>query len=1025
MFCGKANLSKFLRHYGFQVFSVDHKGTKGVPILQIDINVDDQRLLLEELLLQGNVLYIHFAPPCGTCSAARTIRLSRHRHGPRPLRSMTRPMGLDNLTPIQRQRVMLANRLYEWTVEMIFRLDPKVIWSVENPSSSLMWMTTPFQRLMKSALKIFGVSFHTCMYNAPRKKTTALWGNFEELKLLGRTCDEKHVHQPWGVVHQQGQMHFATAEECAYNDTLAAAWASVVWMHAQQKGIAKDAATLDEVTLATKQTQVTNKAMAGLLPRGRHILPLMPDFTKPKLFNITGNKVLQMMVPGKRVPDSCGLPLGSKLVSFVLEMKKGEGERAQRLNNAEGVSGGIASSTVQDARDFVPTTLQDDHGLYNFARIGIPSEPMEFLNKAIHLKHPILQSGLMSGAMTDAFEVNSDPLRLRKTRLQNFAKMVSRAKSLEDEERVLHGAMPRHLQMVLKGKRVLLFEDLLQQISYPDTSIAREIGKGFPLYGWLPVSNIFPSSIRMPIIHASSLEGMANVFSKRTMYAVKSSGDNLQDEALWEATLQEVEAGYLEGPFEMSALPAGCIVSPRFGLAQKNKLRPIDNMSASGINSAVGLPEKLQVEGVDEAVAVIRAWMMHAGSGCCLLGKTYDLRKAYRQIGIAEKHLSASWIGVWSPTVSRPMAFAMKSMPFGATASVQAFLRISVALKTLGTMLFRFVWTSYYDDFIVVCKQGDEANTDRMVRQFFTTLGWELSSDAEKDRPFHSSFSALGVQFDLSACGEGRLRVSNTESRREELTGCINGIMAAQKLTMVEATSLRSRLLFAESQIFGRIAKQALKVIGGVGLGIADMTPLSPEVVKSLEWMRDRVLCGPPREITVRARNTYHVFLDGACTPRDELNEWSGTSIGGVLCDNGGNILRFFGEVLSNDITSRWSEGVREQLVYEAEVLPYSVALNVWREHLCDSCLFVYIDNEASRFSWIAGSADRSLVQKMIHRALCLEADILTYPYFNRVPSHSNLADDPSRGKFDFLMSHGGVRDRISEHDLLVLSECR
>ena len=54
-----------------------------------------------------------------------------------------------------------------------------------------------------------------------------------------------------------------------------------------------------------------------------------------------------------------------------------------------------------------------------------------------------------------------------------------------------------------------------------------------------------------------------------------------------------------------------------------------DNMSASGSNAAVGLPEKLQVEGVDEAVAVIRAWMMHAGGGCELLGKTYDLRKAY------------------------------------------------------------------------------------------------------------------------------------------------------------------------------------------------------------------------------------------------------------------------------------------------------------------------------------------------------------------------------------------------------------
>ena len=528
----------------------------------------------------------------------------------------------------------------------------------------------------------------------------------------------------------------------------------------------------------------------------------------------------------------------------------------------------------------------------------------------------------------------------------------------------------------------------------------------------------------MPVLHVSSLESMAHVFSRRTLSAVKSSGDKMHDEALWAATLQEVEAGYLEGPYEVSQLPSGSIISPRFGLAQKNKLRPIDNMSASGINSAVGLPEKLQVEGVDEAISVIRAWMMRMGSGCHLLGKTYDLRKAYRQIGIAKKHLSSAWIAAWNPATSRPMVFAMKSMPFGATASVQAFLRLSVALKTLGTMLFHFVWTSYYDDFIVVCKKGDEENTDRMVRQFFSTLGWELSSDAEKDRPFDSSFSALGVRFDLGACGDGRLLVSNTEGRREELTSCMSDILESQKLTVVEATSLRSRLLFAESQIFGRMAKQSLKVIGGVGLGLSDMSPLSPEVVQSLEWMRDRVLKGPPREINIMGRDTCRIFLDGACTPKDNSVAWSGTSIGGVLCDNSGNILRFFGEVLPDSITSRWSEGIREQLVYEAEVLPYSVALSLWQDYIRDSCLFVYIYNEASRFSWIAGTADRSLVQKMIHRALCLEADISTYPYFNRVPSHSNLADDPSRGKFDTLLSLGGVRDRIPLCDLLLLSEC-
>lgn len=899
---------------------------------------------------------------------------------------------------------------------MILKLqNNNVMWTVENPASSLMWMTDPFQRLMQACNNLHAVSFHTCMYDAPRKKTTALWGNFEELKLLARTCDDKHTHLAWGVSQQNGKPEFATAEECAYNDVLSAAWASVVWLHAQARGVKSEASTFDEVELATKQTQITNKAMSGLLPRGRHILPLMPDFMQPQIFDISKCKSLQNLVPGTRLPDSCGLPLGSKLICYVLEISNGDRVGAHILD--KGTTRAPDPSTA-------PSPLKDCNGLCNFAKVGIPREPLEFLQKAIKLRHPTLQSGLMSGAMLEAFEVNGDNLQLRKARLKAFAAMLALAKKLEDDELEQHSAMPQHLQMVLRGKRTLLFEQLLQQISYPDVSVASEMRSGYPLYGWLPVSSVFPSSVRAPAIHTSALEGMAPIFSKRTLAAVKSSGDAAQDDALWEATMEEVAAGYFQGPYDVSSLPVGSIISPRFGLAQRNKLRPIDNMSASGINAAVGLPEKLQVEGVDEAVAVIRAWMMHSGGGCELLGKTYDLRKAYRQIGISESQLHAAWIAVWCPKESTRKAFAMKSMPFGATASVQAFLRLSVALKTLGTMLFHFVWTSYYDDFIVICRKGDEDNTDRLVRQFFSVLGWELSSDADKDKPFGVTFAALGVKFDLSACAAGRLLVCNTDSRREELSARITGILESQHLSVVEAMSLRSRLLFAESQIFGRMAKQSLKTIGAVGLGLSDMEPLSSEVVQSLTWLRDRILQGPPREIDTAARPTLHLFLDGACTPKDEQGTWSGTSIGGVLCDNDGNILRFFGEVLSDEITRCWSGGSREQLVYEAEVLPYAVALHVWRSHLDGCCLFVYIDNEASRFSWIAGTADREIVQRMIHHALCLESNLGLYPYFNRVPSHSNLADDPSRGKFDFLMSLGGVRDDVSQDVLLQLSQC-
>ena len=96
VFCGRANLSKRLRTRRFQVISVDHVAAKGVPIFRVDITNDKQRKVLEMLLNLDCILYVHFAPPCGTASAARDIQ-----PGPPPLRSLLFPMGLPGLNFIQ------------------------------------------------------------------------------------------------------------------------------------------------------------------------------------------------------------------------------------------------------------------------------------------------------------------------------------------------------------------------------------------------------------------------------------------------------------------------------------------------------------------------------------------------------------------------------------------------------------------------------------------------------------------------------------------------------------------------------------------------------------------------------------------------------------------------------------------------------------------------------------------------------------------------------------------------------------
>ena len=84
----------------------------------------------------------------------------------------------------------------------------------------------------------------------------------------------------------------------------------------------------------------------------------------------------------------------------------------------------------------------------------------------------------------------------------------------------------------------------------------------------------------------------------------------------------------------------------------------------------------------------------------------------------------------------------MDSMPFGATASVGAFLRLSQALKCLGIARAALVWSSFYDDFVCVCPAPAAAQVDRMVRLFFQALGWHLSTDEAKDHAFSERFSS-------------------------------------------------------------------------------------------------------------------------------------------------------------------------------------------------------------------------------------------------------------------------------------------
>jgi len=62
--------------------------------------------------------------------------------------------------------------------------------------------------------------------------------------------------------------------------------------------------------------------------------------------------------------------------------------------------------------------------------------------------------------------------------------------------------------------------------------------------------------MRPLVLHVDTLTRMSSAsFSARTVSAMKPSGDSELDRLLWEATMDEVEAGFLSGPYPVEHLP--------------------------------------------------------------------------------------------------------------------------------------------------------------------------------------------------------------------------------------------------------------------------------------------------------------------------------------------------------------------------------------------------------------------------------------------------------------------------------------
>ena len=986
IFCGSARVTACLKMIGLtSSFGVDHIKGKAVSTCKVaDLTTQEGQQLLLTWLDAPNVEGVFLAPPCGTCSLARNIILrdskGRPLPGPVPLRSHLHPEGLLNLSPKNRKRVSPANTLYEFLGKVIRIADSKgLIIVVENPRSSLFWLTKWWK---SKGVKLTYTAHQACAYGSERPKWTVLAHNRHHFCKICKSCPgvgKNHVHKPWGVINTQDSSHFATSEETAYPLPLAGAIATAFAKSLMDKGWQPPVDSLDldwnSVSFAKIRASVGDQPKASKLP------PIVREHKYILLIKGPQESLNQVPIkPRERlkkpwvVPHDCDSP--SESVPPEAQLL-----RLSPLRSKGGIHEVDSSHIYEQAW-------------------GVPFTPDEFVKEAYVSGHPRNLKNLLPSPLEHAISLNINlpPGDLVSLRAAWFKKWIVRIEELESDERSLKASMPEHLRKILSPKRLLVFREMLAELDYPDLGVFDEIACGTGLAGSVPDSGLFEKVFRPCEITEEQLRSGAEHNRKSIFYSCRGSGDQDVDKVVYEKTIEEVNSGWLRGPFEISSLPSDAIINRRFGLKQPNKVRLIDDFSGSLVNSTVQSFESPKPHSTDVIASVVLSLLSCRDKN--FVGRAYDLKSAYRQLGVRQDSLWASFIVVFNPMKKAPEVYQMLAVPFGASRAVYSFLRVSHSIWWLGCMALGLVWSNFYDDFITFSTDELTSNTDQTVDLFFKSLGWKYATDGDKSSEFSTKFSALGIEVDLTNFSQGFVEFKNTSKRVLELCGYIDRALTDGELKLLDSQKLRGRMQFADGQLFGRLGRLCLRAVtehaySGKG------PKIQTGCIQALQRFKDFLQHSPPRRIQRSSHKTWLVFTDACYEPTSTT--WR-CGIGGVIVSPDGTPYQAFSLSLSETQIETLGGSKKDTIIFEAELLAVVVAMGLWGSLIQCSPTIFFIDNNAVRDVSISGSGRSPVACCLIEELLQFESDSAIHSWFARVPSPSNPSDKLSRGDLSDLL---------------------
>ena len=879
----------------------------------------------------------------------------------------------------------------------IFAISLGILVVLENPATSLYWLTSFFLELTAFCTG-HNVDFHVCCHGGQRPKLTRFWTSQLVFTQLSMFCDNTHWHKPWTPRRVGNRLHFVTADEAAYPLLLCQRVIDALLELCFPE--VAPSSSVSAVPFAGKNTRIA----LGIQPRGKALGPLVSEFSHQIAFVCAASK------QAASLPFLQSLPKGSKIL------------RRRLLNGGNLIPSLIKVSDavfheMPNLRDCSPETAEEWklESLEVFF-IGIPCTPEIFIERAFHVGHPKGFDVHMEPGVYESIQANfcRDPYPLAKLRIDFVKKWTSRAKELQQDENTLHNSLPPYLQQVLSGKRLLLLGEMMEEAKCPDVGLVQDIRQGFRISGWMPLSGNSRQKVKRPAMSMETLLVLANGLNKSVFERLGSRQDSELEASAWQETQKELAAGWtwLANDSDTS----GLVIALRFALRQgPTKVRLIDDCTINGLNNTIGLRECFDLHTIDKLAAMaVQALGDASEEGLAdWVGRTFDLRSAYKQYGIHPSDRRRLRIGVNQPGFKRPVLLGVNSLPFGATGSVSAFLRVAMAVWRVGSVLLKLVWSSFFDDFSNITRSVLANNTKWAIETLFDLLGIDFDRDGKKAPPYSSFFQMLGLQVDPSTSANRKIMIGHTDSRRDELASFLRGILEAGEIEPRTFERLRGRMVFFEGYSFGRVPSCAVRALASACKTATSPVSLNAELKGAIAILLQRVATAEPLCVQPISRETWILFTDGACEPD---RGWGG--IGAVLFGPNGQVAGFFGESVSQDVMGPLLKQSKNP-IFELELAPILISLEHWRSLLRGAQLVCYLDNEGARHTCIRCYAHLEPANAWTAMIVGMESTLGLKSWYARVGTASNIADGPSRLDFAAECLSACVRSEPSLASLL------